>query len=256
MAFRLEFSVEAERDFGLIFDHLLNSYLGFGESPESGLDHAEARVLEIRAAAERILTAPHRGQRHDDILPGGRLKRNLQCFAWGADWNSLNLPEFQNSWLVARYPAPVRLPGSAGQGTEESAHRGTGGAMAAAGPRRWHGQELHGAPSLADEEDWKAGHRAQGQRDLGGRRAVRDLNWDLLQLQRRAGDDRSHATRRDRSYALAQMANALHEAGYRDLRAKGLKGKHVEALVRHWRSRRLSDATMMNRMAHVRWWAG
>ena len=83
---------------------------------------------------------------------------------------------------------------------------------------------------------------------------MRDLNWDLLQLQRRAGDG-SHATRRDRSYALAQMANALHEAGYRGLRAKGLKGKHIEALVRHWRDRRLSDATMMNRMAHVRWWA-
>ena len=84
---------------------------------------------------------------------------------------------------------------------------------------------------------------------------MRDLNWDLLQLQRRAGADGSHATRRDRSYALAQMANALHEAGYRGLRAKGLKGKHVEALVRHWRQRRLSDATLMNRMAHVRWWA-
>ena len=84
---------------------------------------------------------------------------------------------------------------------------------------------------------------------------MRDLNWDLLQLQRRAGDYGSHATRRDRSYALAQMANALHEAGYRGLRAKSLKGKHIEALVRHWRHRHLSDATMMNRMAHVRWWA-
>ena len=72
MAFRLEFSAEAERDFGLIFDHLLNSYLGFGESLESALDHAEARVLEIRAAAERIPIAPHRGERHDDILPGVR----------------------------------------------------------------------------------------------------------------------------------------------------------------------------------------
>ena len=84
---------------------------------------------------------------------------------------------------------------------------------------------------------------------------MRDLNWDLLQLQRRAGDDGSHATRWDRFYALAQMADALHEAGYRGLRAKGLKGKHIEALVRHWRHRRLSDATLMNRMAHVRWWA-
>ena len=72
MVFRLEFSVEAERDFGLIFDHLLRSYLEFGESLESAIDHAETRIVEIRAAAERILTAPHRGERHDDILPGIR----------------------------------------------------------------------------------------------------------------------------------------------------------------------------------------
>ena len=84
---------------------------------------------------------------------------------------------------------------------------------------------------------------------------MRDLNWDLLQLQRRTGDIGSQATRRDRSYALAQMANTLHETGYRGLRAKGLKGKHIEALVRDWSDRSLSHATMMNRMAHVRWWA-
>ena len=83
---------------------------------------------------------------------------------------------------------------------------------------------------------------------------MRDLNWDLLRLQRRDSDG-SHATRRDRSYALAEMADALHEAGYRGLRAKGLRGKHVESLVRHWRAGRVSDATLMNRMAHLRWWA-
>ena len=39
---------------------------------EIAIDHAEARVLEIRATADRILTAPHRGERHDNILPGLR----------------------------------------------------------------------------------------------------------------------------------------------------------------------------------------
>ncbi len=72
MAYQLEFSVEAERDFDLIFDHLLHSYLNFGESPESALDHAAIRILEIRAEAERILAAPDRGERHDDLLPGLR----------------------------------------------------------------------------------------------------------------------------------------------------------------------------------------
>ena len=72
MAFRLEFSIEAERDFELIFDHLLLSYRDFGENLDSALNHAGVRVLEIRAAAERILVEPHRGERHDDILPGLR----------------------------------------------------------------------------------------------------------------------------------------------------------------------------------------
>ena len=69
MAFRLEFSADAERDFGLIFEHLLNSYLEFGESLESAFDRAESRIVEIRASAERILTAPRRGEHHDDLLP-------------------------------------------------------------------------------------------------------------------------------------------------------------------------------------------
>ena len=72
MEFRLEFSADAERDFGLIFDHLLDSYQDFGESLESAFGRASARVLEIRKSAGRILTAPHRGERHDDILPGIR----------------------------------------------------------------------------------------------------------------------------------------------------------------------------------------
>ena len=72
MAFGLEFSVDAERDFGLIFDHLVRSYLDFGESPESALDRAEARIREIRTAAQRILTAPYPRERHDDLLPGLR----------------------------------------------------------------------------------------------------------------------------------------------------------------------------------------
>ena len=58
MAYRLEISVDAERDFGLIFDRLIRSYLGFGESPASAFDRAEARIREIRAGTECVLTAP------------------------------------------------------------------------------------------------------------------------------------------------------------------------------------------------------
>ena len=68
--------------------------------------------------------------------------------------------------------------------------------MAPAGSLRRYSQESHGAPSLVGEEGRQAGHRAQGQRELRGRRAVRALNRDLLQLRRRAGGDGSNATRR------------------------------------------------------------
>ena len=83
---------------------------------------------------------------------------------------------------------------------------------------------------------------------------MRRLNYDLWQLQQGRRDG-SHGTRRERSYALAQMANTLHERGFPGLRARNLKGKHIEALVRDWFDRGLADATMMNRMAHLRWWA-
>ena len=72
MRFRTEFSAEAERDFALIFDHLFESYLGFGESVELALDHSDARIRDIRQVADRLALAPFRGENHDDLLPGLR----------------------------------------------------------------------------------------------------------------------------------------------------------------------------------------
>lgn len=72
MRFRIEFSAEAERDFALIFDHLFESYLGFGESGETALDHCEARIRDITQEAYRLAAAPFQGESHDDLLPGLR----------------------------------------------------------------------------------------------------------------------------------------------------------------------------------------
>ncbi|MDE0365436.1 MAG: integrase domain-containing protein [Gammaproteobacteria bacterium] len=83
---------------------------------------------------------------------------------------------------------------------------------------------------------------------------MRQLNWDLKCLEREAKDG-SRAKRRDRSYSLALMANTLHELGFKGLRARSLKEKHVEALIGAWFRQGLSKATMANRMAHLRWWA-
>ena len=83
---------------------------------------------------------------------------------------------------------------------------------------------------------------------------MRQLNWDLKLLEREAKDG-SRGKRRDRSYSLALMANTLHDLGFKGLRARGLKEKHVDALVGEWNRQGLSTGTMANRMAHLRWWA-
>ena len=83
---------------------------------------------------------------------------------------------------------------------------------------------------------------------------MRDLNYDLKRLQA-AHDDGSHGTRTARSYALAQIADTLHDLGFKGLRASGLKRKHVVALVREWKRQERSIGTMKNRTAHIRWWA-
>ena len=83
---------------------------------------------------------------------------------------------------------------------------------------------------------------------------MRDLNFDLKRLQKAHGDG-SHGTRTARSYALAQMADLLHDLGFKGLRATGLKRKHAVALVREWKRQGRSIGTMKNRTAHLRWWA-
>ena len=83
---------------------------------------------------------------------------------------------------------------------------------------------------------------------------MRDLNYDLKRLQA-AHDDGSHGTRTARSYVLAQIADTLHELGFKGLRATGLRRKHAVALVKEWQRQGRSTGTMKNRMAHLRWWA-
>jgi len=70
MRFAIEFSADAEADFDLIFDHLFESYVAFGEDCDEALDHAAHRVMNIRTAADRLARFPLRGTARDDILPG------------------------------------------------------------------------------------------------------------------------------------------------------------------------------------------
>lgn len=72
MTWRIEFATAAEHDFALIRDHLVESYISFGDSPAAAAEQAGRRLLGIFDDAQRIATAPHRGSRHDDLLPGLR----------------------------------------------------------------------------------------------------------------------------------------------------------------------------------------
>lgn len=82
MRFAIEFSADAERDFDLIFDHLFESYLAFGESTEEALDHAARRVMGIRRAADRRASFPLQGTARDDILPGIRFLAIARAIYW------------------------------------------------------------------------------------------------------------------------------------------------------------------------------
>jgi len=47
----------------------------------------------------------------------------------------------------------------------------------------------------------------------------------------------------------------LRAAGFRQMRASSLKGKHVSVLLERWQAEGLSAGTLKNRVAHLRWWA-
>ena len=66
------FSKAAGEDLDLIETHLSEAYRSFGESPIQAAAHATERVDAILTNAERLASAPYRGQARDDLLPGLR----------------------------------------------------------------------------------------------------------------------------------------------------------------------------------------
>ena len=64
------FAAEAINDLELITEYLTQAYCGFGEPLAEAKCHAQVRIEAIITAAERLATAPLRGESHDDLLPG------------------------------------------------------------------------------------------------------------------------------------------------------------------------------------------
>jgi integrase len=81
---------------------------------------------------------------------------------------------------------------------------------------------------------------------------MRTLNRDFKLMCQRNRDG-SFATQHDRERLLTMMANQLHEDGFKNLRAQGLRTKHVDHLVSRWQTEGASSGTMKNRMSALRW---
>jgi site-specific recombinase XerC len=81
-----------------------------------------------------------------------------------------------------------------------------------------------------------------------------DLSYTLHQLCLRNRDG-GFATQADRQRSLTLAARQLREAGFRQMRATSLKGRHVDVLLQRWKAEGLSTGTLKNRLSHLRWWA-
>ncbi len=83
MTWRIEVSAEAERDLDLLFDHLFENYVYFGETRKAAAAHAGKRVSGVLETMDRIATAPYRGDSHEEWLPGLRhltLERSIYWY--------------------------------------------------------------------------------------------------------------------------------------------------------------------------------
>jgi len=77
---------------------------------------------------------------------------------------------------------------------------------------------------------------------------------ELLQMCARNRDG-SFSTQAARRNILSMVGRQLVELGIYNLPAAGLKQKHIGKVLERWKADGCSDATLKNRMAHLRWWA-
>ena len=85
---------------------------------------------------------------------------------------------------------------------------------------------------------------------------MKKLEHKIQQILNRNRDG-SHATQANRRAILSLCVEHLGEAGYKtaEMTPQDLKGRHINALVKRWKDDGLSEATLKNRMACLRWLA-
>lgn len=82
MAWTIDYLPEAERDLELIFSHLFESYVEFGDSPGEAALRATRRLAGIREGAFRLTSMPYIGTLRPEILPNVRFVRRSDAALW------------------------------------------------------------------------------------------------------------------------------------------------------------------------------
>ncbi len=67
MAYEVILSEEADHDLELIFDHLVETYLTFGESLQDAFGRAEKRVAAVKSDMKSLSLAPYQGTLQSDL---------------------------------------------------------------------------------------------------------------------------------------------------------------------------------------------
>lgn len=89
MEHRVVRSEDADRDLQTIFDHLIDSHLGFGETPDEALRLAAARLAKIHDAMARLGKQPHQGTLEPKLLTNLRhVTKDRAIFYFKVDDNA------------------------------------------------------------------------------------------------------------------------------------------------------------------------
>lgn len=78
----IEVSAAARRDLTLIYNHLMDSFEGFGCDPDTAERDAGARLDAVFDAIQSLSKVPYQGTLHDDILPGLRHVTKGAAILW------------------------------------------------------------------------------------------------------------------------------------------------------------------------------
>jgi len=78
------------------------------------------------------------------------------------------------------------------------------------------------------------------------------LKWGFRQLTRNHREG-SFQTQHQRRWMLNLIAKDLRKLGYRNLKPKNVKTRHVQRLVNEWKASQISPGTIKNRLSCLRW---